>query len=119
MSEKHDVECCPELVEALRFGKRQKAICAAGAEAAKRLEEEALYDSHQGRILRQFLLGLSDSIEYPFDLRCLMELDIGVHADCITVLKMEYAPETSFESNFQGGTTFFKFLEKWYEDYAG
>lgn len=119
MNVKDEVKGCNEFANALRFGKMQKAICAAGADAVKRLEEETWHESSQGIILRQFMLGLFNSPKYPFDLRSLMELDIEVHADCIAVLKMEYAPEHSFESNFRDGAALFKFLETWHEDYAG
>lgn len=98
---------------------RRPQIQAEGEAALRRLFNVAQGDTGQcGRIAR-FLLGLYNGPRFPFDMTELRGLDHALFADCIAVLRMDYAPEREVHRYFEnGGREFERLAVRWTDDQA-
>jgi len=92
------------------FEATKPAIRAAGIEALKRLIPIAQRDTGQSGVVARFLLGCYNGQDFPFDLTDLRRLDIEVHADCMAVLQMDYAPQREVHNLVEDGPRIFRAL---------
>ena len=74
-----------------------------GEAALRRLLPIAQGHSGQCRHVAAFLLGLYNGRRFPFDLTDLRCLDRAVFDDCMTVLRMDYAPAREVHTFFDNG----------------
>lgn len=96
--------------EVTRAGLERPAILKAGEEALRRLLPVAQGNSGQCRVVAGFLLGLYNGQRFRFDLTDLRLLDRQVFEDCLTVLRMDYAPAREVHSYFPNGSEIFERL---------
>ena len=83
-------------------------------EAAHRLWEIANGFSGQCKVVAQFLLGIYNGREYPFDLTNFRGLDAKIFMDCVTVLAMDYNPEKEIHEQLgKTDSEFERLAKKW------
>lgn len=87
-------------------------IAAEGEAALRRLFTVAQGDSGQCRYVAHFLLGVYNGPRFPFDLTDFRALDRELFADCMTLLRMDYAPEREVHTYFENGSAKFEQLAK-------
>ena len=92
------------------FEKSKPAVRATGLAALKRLIPIAQGDTGQSVRVAHFLLGCYNGHEFPFDLTDLRALDFDIHADCMAVLQMDYAPEREIHQLIENGARIFERL---------
>lgn len=74
-----------------------------GEAALRRLLPIAQGHAGQCRYVAAFLLGLYNGRRFPFDLTDLRGLDLAIFNDCMSVLRMDYAPEQEVHCYFNEG----------------
>jgi len=89
-------------------------IRAEGEAALRRLLPIAQSDTGQSGVIARFLLGLFNGDRFAFDLTEFRRLDRALFDDCLTVLRMDYAPLQEVHCYFpNGGQVFEKLATDW------
>lgn len=89
-------------------------IRAEGEAALRRLLPIAQRDTGQSGVIAKFLLGLYNGDRFTFDLTEFRRLDRELFEDCLTVLRMDFAPLQEVHRYFpDGGQVFEKLAADW------